>query len=303
MTRQGAHLGSAREPLRKRAPHWAQHWGRAAALGLGRVTAGARCTPDFVLCGAQRSGTTSLFRALMQHPQVVRPTFHKGVNYFDLNYPKGQGWYAGHFPLRMSAHLRTHGAGTPSVFEASGYYLFHPLAMHRLLTDLPGVKVLVMLRDPVERAFSAYKHEVARGFETQSFETAVDLEHERLAGEVERMLADAAYSSWEHRHHGYVGRGQYAEQLERALEVLPRDALHLIESIDFFTNPATVFRGVTDFLGLAAVVPRHFDQYNARRGSVSPETRTHLVEHYRPYDERLAMILGSEPSWRRPDAS
>lgn len=302
-TRQGEHVGTARDPLRKKAPRSVQRYGRSAALSLGQLTAGLRCQPDFVLSGAQRSGTTSLFRALLQHPQVVRPAFHKGVNYFDINYPRGGRWYAGHFPLRATARLRTRGTGRPSVFEASGYYLFHPLAIHRLVADVPEVKVIVLLRDPVERAFSGYKHEVARGFETESFERAVELEDERLAGEVERMVADPAYNSWSHRHQGYVHRGQYADQLERILEVLPRERLHLIESDDFFRAPAEVFDGVTTFLSISPSRPRQFDQYNARPGKMSPEVRARLEEHYRPHDERLTAILGRAPGWTERRAS
>ena len=80
--------------------------------------------------------------------------------------------------------------GGPMSFEASGYYMYHPFAMERLARDMPGVKLVVMLRDPVERAFSAYKHEYARGYEWESFEKALELEDERLVGEIDRMRAD-----------------------------------------------------------------------------------------------------------------
>ena len=119
-------------------------------------------TPSFILAGAQRCGTTSLFRALMEHP-VILSLYHKGVNYFDLNYDKGWSWYQGHFPVRAFAAVRTrHNGDVPVTFEASGYYMYHPHAAARLAHDLPQVKVLVMLRDPIERAYSAYRHEFAR---------------------------------------------------------------------------------------------------------------------------------------------
>ncbi len=97
----------------------------------------------------------------MAHPQVVRPAFHKGINFFDLNYYRGLTWYRGHFPVARVAQATTARHGGPMTFEASGYYMYHPFAMERMARDLPGVKLVVMLRDPVERAFSAYKHESA----------------------------------------------------------------------------------------------------------------------------------------------
>ena len=112
--------------------------------------------------------------------------------------------------------------------EASGYYMFHPCAPARMAEHLPDVKIMAMLRDPVERAFSAYKHELARGFETESFERALALEDERLAGQAERMLADASYQSAAHRHQAYVRRGQYAEQLERLRDHFPAEQIHVV---------------------------------------------------------------------------
>ncbi len=297
MTRQGEHHGEARTPLRKLAPGRVRTLGRRASIQAGRMTSSLRADPDFVLAGAQRSGTTSLFRALMAHPQVVRPSFHKGVNYFDVNYPQGMAWYRGHFPLRAVARFRTRAAGAPAVFEASGYYLFHPLALERLAHDLPRTKVLIMLRDPVERAFSAYKHELARGFETETFERAIELEPERLAGEEDRMRSDPTYQSFAHRHQGYLHRSLYADQIERVLQVLPREQLHLIESERFFSKPEQSFRGVTRFLGISETMPQHFDQYNARPGAMDPATRAQLEDYFRPHDERLVPLLGREPAW------
>ncbi len=299
MSRQGEHVGAARAPVRTKAPAVVRVTGRRVGLAVGELTAGLRCRPDFVLAGAQRAGTTSLFRALMQHPQVLRPSLHKGVNYFDVNYAKGPRWYSAHFPLRMTARLRTARVGAPCVFEASGYYLYHPLAVERLAAEVPEIKVVVMLRDPVERAFSAYKHELARGFEDESFERAIELEPERLAGEEDRMRADTAYTSFAHRHQSYLHRGHYADQIERLLRHVPRERVHLIESERFFTEPAAVFGGLTDFLGLAAHTPRHFDRYNARPGAMDPATRARLRGHFRPHDVRLVPLLGGVPGWVR----
>ena len=85
--------------VRKAAPEPVRRAGRRAYLQVGTATAPLRLQPGFIMIGAQRCGTTSLFRALMAHPQVVRPAFHKGINFFDLNYYRGLTWYRGHFPV------------------------------------------------------------------------------------------------------------------------------------------------------------------------------------------------------------
>ena len=271
--------------------------GQHAYSRVTTLTAPLRLKPGFVMIGAQRCGTTSLFRALMDHPQVVAPTFHKGINYFDLNYYRGMRWYKGHFPVVEIARLRAARYGAPLAFEASGYYMYHPFALERLTRDLPGVKLIVMLRDPVERAYSAYKHESARGFEHESFERALQLEDDRLSGEIDRMRDDFTYESISHRHHSYRHRGHYAEQLERAFALVPRSQVYVIDSGEFFSQPAREYARLIEFLGLRPFEPA-FPKRNARPGGPMVEqTRQWLQEYFAPHNERLVALLGRPPSW------
>ena len=273
--------------------------GRRAYARVSAATAGLRMEPSFILIGAQRSGTTSLFRALTAHPQLAPPTFRKGVNYFDLNYYRGAQWYRAHFPVAEIARRRAGRQGPPVAFEASGYYLYHPQAMERLGHDMPAVKLVVMLRDPVERAFSAHKHELARGYEREGFERALELEDERLAGEVDRIRADPGYESLAHRHHSYRHRGQYAEQLDRVYEFFPRDQVHVIDSAEYFRQPAVEYERLLAFLRLRPFKPA-FAAANARPGPPMPGgCRRMLEEHFEAHDERLAKLLGRQPSWIR----
>lgn len=287
--------------LKQRAPQRLKVLGRRASLSAGLRTSDLRMTPSFVLAGAQRCGTTSLFRALLDHPAIQGPVHHKGVNYFDVNYDEGWGWYRAHFPLRSFAALRTRRAGEDAVtFDASGYYAYHPYAPERLAGDLPDAKVIVMVRDPVERAFSAYRHEFARGYETESFDDALALEDERVEPELEKMALDPGYASFSHRHHSYRRRGHYAEQVSRFIDGLGRDHVLVVESDDFFKAPEQEYRRIVEFLGLRPHQPAQFDQWNARPGSpMSPGARSRLEEALAPHDAALEELLGHPPSWRR----
>ena len=285
--------------IRRSLPHPVKTAGRVISVGLGSATASHRQLPSFILVGAQRAGTTSLFRALISHPLIHSANFHKGVNYFDVNYQRGFDWYQGHFPLTSALRTRTRGQDrAPITFEASGYYMFHPCAPQRMAEHLPDVHVLAMLRDPVERAFSAYKHELARGFETEDFDRALELEDERLEGEADRMLADPLYQSASHRHHAYVRRGHYAQQLSRLGKHFPREQMHAIESESFFEHPERTYSGVLDFLGLPLVMPERFDRWNGRPSApLSDKTRARLRGHFAPHDDALADLLGRRPAW------
>jgi hypothetical protein len=266
---------------------------QAFSVTAGRITAPMRTLPGFLIVGAQRCGTTSMYRALSEHPVVRKAVLHKGVHYFDMNYERGLSWYRAHFPLVRTGRL---------AFESSPYYMFHPLAAARIAADLPEVKLIVLVRDPVERAYSAYAHERARGFETEPFERAIELEAQRLAGEAERIAAEPGYLSHSHQHHAYRARGQYAEQLSRLERLFGRDQIHVVDSGDFFATPEPVYDRALDFLGLARTARGYpaFERHNARARTPIPETlRAKLDEHFTPFDERLARWLGRVPSWRR----
>lgn len=275
---------------------------RTVSRTVGRLTAGSRMTPGFLIVGAQRCGTTSLFKTLSQHPGVLPPAYHKGVHYFDTDYHRGINWYLGHFPTTAKAEAVREQLGVRGLTgESSPFYMFHPLAGQRIAEDLPGVKLLVLLRDPVERAYSAHSHELARGYETESsFERALELEEERTAGERDRMTADPTYLSYHLQHNAYLARGQYIEQLERLETLVGRERLHVIDSDDFFADPRPAFDAVCDFLGLPRWPDIAFGKHNSRsRSPMSAELRARLEEHFAPYDERLATWWGRVPSWRR----
>jgi hypothetical protein len=274
---------------------------RRTSRAVGRATAGARMTPGFLIVGAQRCGTTSMYKAVTRHPAVLPAVLHKGVHYFDTGYDRGPAWYRGHFPLLVTARRLERETGTrPLTGESSPYYSFHPLAGERIAADLPDVRLVMLVRDPVERAYSAHAHESARGFETEPFERALELEEERLAGEEERLRAEPHYRSYHHQHHAYVARGRYVEQLARLTGLVGRDRLHLVDSDEFFTCPEEVYAGVLDFLGLPAWRPESFEKHNARpRASLPVELRTRLEEQFAPYDARLAEWWGRTPVWRR----
>jgi len=257
--------------------------------------------PSFLIVGAERCGTTSMFHVVRQHPVVFSGTLpRKEVHYFDHKYGHGLGWYQCHFPLTARTRLATRGAGRPVAFEATANYMFHPLAPERIHRDLPGVRLLVMVRDPVERAYSAHAHQLGFGFETEPFERALELEDARLEGEAERLAADPAYHSFNHDHYTYRARGYYADQLEKLAAIFGRDRIHVVDSGEFFDSPGPVYDEVLEFLRLPHLGYPAFTPQNARPRSPMPDAvRAALEEHFRPHDERLIAWLGHEPSWRR----
>lgn len=263
------------------------------------ATAGLRMRPDFLIVGGQRCGTTSLFKTLAQHPAVARPFAFKGIHYFDMHYNKSFAWYRGHFPISATSHLRRIGLPGPITGESSPFYGFHPLAPNRISEDLPGIRMIMLLRDPVERAYSAHSHELARGFETEPFEKALELEEERTRGERERMIADPSYVSFHFQHHAYMARGRYIDAIEAIEAIVGPGRLHVVDSHEFFTKPESTFSGVLEFLGLEPDRRIRFEKHNARvRNPMDPEMRSRLMAQFDDSDTRLAEWWGRSLSWR-----
>lgn len=279
----------------------AHRYARQATTLVGRMTYRSRMSPSFLIIGAQRCGTTALYKQLTQHPAVLPAGLYKGVHYFDTDYDKGPEWYHAHFPTRASARrLETRVNTVPITGEASPYYMFHPLAGERIARDLSDVKLIAVLRDPVERAYSAYTHEKARGFETEPFQQAIELEPQRLRGEVERLRNDPTYVSLHHQHNAYLTRGQYIDQIERLEQLFGPDRLLVLDFDDLFGQVSQSLSHLFDFLGLPDWRSEEIPQKNARpRSEMDGVTRARLAEHFSEYDERLAQWWGRTPSWRR----
>jgi hypothetical protein len=259
-----------------------------ARHALGRIGAPAGSYPDFIIIGAQRCGTTSLYWWLSKHPDVAAAAT-KELHFFDLGYDRTLGWYRRQFPstherkrhLESSGHVLVAG-------EASPYYLFHPDAAMRVARDVPGARLIVLLRDPVDRAFSHYHHQVRLKQETLSFEAALAAESDRLVGGDPMVI----------RSHSYHARGVYLEQLERWYAHFPAEQILVVISEELFAMPARELARVQAFLRLS----RRSDVEFAAKNTLSyddmePETCSSLARRYELDNQRLARRLGRPLPW------
>jgi hypothetical protein len=245
--------------------------------------------PDFVIIGTQRGGTTSLHAYLSAHPQVITPAT-KELHFLTDRYARGLDWYFGQFPRELPPRVITG--------EATPYALFHPLAPRRLLETAPAAKSIVLLRNPVDRAYSHFLLERSRGDEALDFPAALDAEMERLKGEEARLARDPTYVSDPHKHASYVARGEYARQLERWFAVFPRGQILVVRSEDLFERSAEAFARVAEFLTIDPGVMIPFRTHNQTSGPpLDPAIRRRLSDHFAPFNARLTELLGWDPGW------
>lgn len=254
--------------------------------------------PDFIIGGAARSGTTSLFRWLAAHPAVSMPE-HKEVRFFDCHYEEGVEWYEKRLPDSSSG----------VVGEASPRYLTHPEAPGRIASLLPSTKMVFILRDPVERAYSDFLMDRARGRGAETFAEALERP-----------------DHWAR----YVETGHYAQHIKRFYEALSVEQVKTVLFEDLIGHAELTFAAVCRFLGLAEEaneeVGRRVNPYvtfhslavrrcaralpgpagrvlnrlNTRTAPYEPmdeHVQARLREHFGPHNEALAGLLGRALPW------
>lgn len=276
-------------------------------IGQGAVwrwrwhSAGLRVLPDFLIIGAMKSGTTSLFHYLAQHPELV-PACRKEIHYFDQDDASFGGrtgslaWYRSHFPIKVMVPSRS------LVYEATPKYLCHARSASRIAHVVPDARLVLSLRNPADRAISHYFHTRCNRPDPESLHAAMSEDVARCAA-FEAAGNDAPGAP---DYTTYVGRGIYRPQIERFLEYFDRRDLHVFQGERLFENPGPVLTDLFEFLGVRSDRPirdltaQHVSQRDKR---VWPRTRELLNEFFRPHNERLFELLGERYDWNDANSS
>jgi Sulfotransferase domain len=253
--------------------------------------------PDFHILGAQKSGTSSLFRYLFSHPQVYAP-YKKELQYYSKNYDKGLDWYKTFFPADSDKKRKLRLVSG----EATPYYIFHPQAAAWIHADTPDAKLIVLLRDPVSRAYSHYIHNVRpdHNNDTLSFEEALQMEETRLKDS--KLLNNKEfYFSRDHQRYSYKVRGRYLEQIKRYHELFPKEQLLIIAAEDFFKDRQKVMDQVCDHLEIDSHIFKSQWKFNTGtyKKPMQDETKQYLIEYFRPLNEELYDYLGRNFGWMK----
>ena len=254
---------------------WQLHFHARVALGRGAL-------PNALVIGASKGGTTSVYRWLARHPQVCASRV-KEVRYFNGHYEKGPRWYAAQFAPKPGQRV---------LMEASPSYLWDPGVPERVRSLLGTPKLVVLLREPVDRAWSQYWMRVRRSGETASFPEVIRREAEAfgLAGQ---MPLHGSVDGLRYGRNSYLGKGLYGPQIERWLSLFPRECFHFIRSEDLFHAPARAMSELLQFLELPSAAMDDFGAHNAGRyPPLDPALRRELTVHFAESNARVEQLTG-----------
>lgn len=218
--------------------------------------------PDFLIIGEMKCGTTALYKYLTEHPEI-EPAHRKEIAFFNLYYDKGVEWYRAQFP----------GCEQCLTGEAAGYLKF-PYVAERVKELIPQVKLFVILRNPIDRAYSHYNMKVRKGRISAPFEKAIQNQP------------------------SYLNHGKYAWKLERWMKVFPKEQFHIIQSEKLYTQPQKTLKQALTFLELPSYPLSIYKHYNlGTYADMNPDTRKKLIDYYKPYNRKLYQLLGMRFHW------
>jgi hypothetical protein len=260
--------------------------------------------PDVLLIGASKCGTSSLAAHLSSHPDCM-PPFFKEVRYFDSSrIPVADlDGYRAHFPTVAHRKARELVSGRRVwTGDFSPTYYDHPHAPRRVFEVLgPHVKLIMMVRNPIDRAFSQYRFQKGIGNEREvHFEKALELEESRVAGEAEKQRADESYFSLPLNKYGYVTRSMYLQYIRNWHQYYDPSQLLIVRFEDFKRTPQLVFDGVCDFIGSPRCrIGNEIHNVSKVREEMSTGTRARLVDVFRAHNEEMSDYLARDIDWDR----
>ena len=264
-----------------------------------KLSSSMRCMPDFFIGGVQKGGTTSLYHALVQHPQII-PAKNKEIFYYGTtsNYNKGLSFYKPHFATKFYKYLHQLRLGKSAFcIEASTNTIDSTEAPKRILNDNPQAKIIFVLRNPVDRAFSHYKMAVRRGWELAGFEEALELEKQRISEGLVHPLSDPNHN-YAYQRLGYTSRGIYVNHLKRWLKEFPAEQILILSSEEFFEDPQKAFVEMCEFLKLDIHLDIDFQKLNeGGADKIIDKTRDQLSQFFKPYNDELFALLNRRFNW------
>ena len=263
------------------------------------ITSPTRMLPDFIITGYHKCGTSSLYHYITQHPNIGR-TLVKEVHYFDLSYWRGNGWYKSHFPTKLYKNYFEKKYGSLFITgECSPLYSFHPTVPERIKKLVPNVKLIVILRNPVDRCYSLYHQYVRLGYDMGSFEEIIKKDKERLDFTMEKFQKDEA-RSYNVRQDLFplVSMGVYEGHLKNWLNIFSKEQFLFLKTEDLETDTQKTIDNIFEFLKVPEFKFESFEKQNVGEYEhMNQKTRESLEEFYKPHNKKLEELLGRRFNW------
>ena len=254
-----------------------------------------RVLPECFVIGVVRSGTTSLYNYLSQHPSIA-PAAYDELGYFDDNYHLGVNWYKSLFPTKFTKNKIIKKHGKFLTYDVTPFYIYNPLVAKRIFESFPKAKIISNLRNPIDRAYSNYNDALEMGDIKIPFEEVVQIAMDEIDKNKSKLnneayIVDTYYEN-------ILARGFYADQLKIWFEKFQKNQLLMIPSEDLAQKTDQILTKIFEFLDLPYFKIKDLAKQNKREyPPMKAETRKLLIEFYRPYNEKLYNLINQHFDW------
>jgi len=257
--------------------------------GVSGITASSRVLPDFIIIGTVRSGSTSLYYNICEHPSVSEAAYDE-IGYFDSNYHLGENWYRSMFPTQKIMNKIREDTGYSITGEDTPFYFWKKEVAERISLDIPKTKIIVILRNPVDRAYSNYNLAVRENNEKLTFEEAIQEEME--------FLSKNSFLETVNRFRSYLTKGVYVNQIIPWLEIFPRDQFHFLSIEQMKSEPVDTLNQIFKFLSIPNYnIPTPQRRKVANYKKMNDRTREQLIEYYKPHNEKFFETIKQKFEW------
>ena len=257
--------------------------------GLKGITASSRVLPNFIIIGTVRSGSTSLYYNICEHPSVL-PAEYDEIGFFDSNYHLGINWYRSMFPLQKNMDNVRSETGISITGEDTPFYFWKKEAAERIHDILPNTKIIAIFRNPIDRAYSNYNLGLRMNSEELTFEDAIEEEIE--------FLDNHSFLQSVNRKRSYISKGFYENQIKLWFDIFPRKQIHLLSTEDMHDEPQKTLSDIFKFLEISDYkIQNPQNQKAAEYKKMKEDTRRRLLKLYRPYNEKFFQMINHRFNW------
>jgi len=262
---------------------------RFVKRGISGITASSRVLPDFIIIGTVRSGSTSLYYNICEHPSVL-PAAYDEIGFFDSNYHLGINWYRSMFPKQKEIDELKKDTGFAITGEDTPFYFWKKETAERISDIMPNSKLIVIFRNPIDRAYSNYNLGIRKKTEKLSFEDAINEEMNFLEKHSFRESAD--------RRRSYLSKGFYENQIKIWFDIFPREQIHILSTEDMQKDPEKTLLKIFKFLKIPSYSLKNPQkQKSAEYKKMDDKTREKLLNFYKPYNEKFFQTIQERFDW------
>ncbi len=261
------------------------------------ITGFIRVIPDFLVIGAKRCGTTSLYQHLPEHPCISKSPYDN-MGFFNDNFHLGINWYKSFFPTIFTRNKIKSKFGNCLTFDVTTTYMEEESTANNVYQTKPNMKIIVILRNPVDRAYSQYHLNVREKVEKRSFEEVIEENMNRLDKEShERHEIKPQFLA---EKNNYLKKGLYAQQLRHWLKIFPRKNILIMSTDEFESNQQTIYNKIFGFLNICQFEIKNTEKME--KGNYTPmesETRSLLLDYFRSYNNELFKLIDKKFDWEK----